>query len=255
MKIRVLGASGSEMPGYNLPAFLIDDKILMDAGNIGFSLSDSEQWRVKYILLTHAHLDHIKGIPFFLDNIIIKNKNHTVTLISGREVLADIKKNVFNNRIWPDFTKIPNIKEPILRFKAINRSHPLNIDGYKVFAEKMNHAVPAYGYIIEGKDRKAIAYTGDTGPTELFWRKVSLHDVRCLVVETSFPNSMSGLASKSGHLTALLLRNEILKMIKMPPMILISHTKPQYISIIKKEIKALRIRNIEILRDGQIITV
>ncbi|GAB4412276.1 MAG: 3',5'-cyclic-nucleotide phosphodiesterase [Thermodesulfovibrionales bacterium] len=255
MKIRVLGASGSEMPGYNLPAFLIDDRILMDAGTIGLALNDDEQWRIKHILLTHAHIDHIKGIPFFLDNLIVRNKKHTVTIISGREVLEDIKRNVFNDRIWPDFTKIPSAEEPVLRFKAINRARSINIDGYRVFAEKMNHAVPDYGYIIEGKDKKAVAYTGDTGPTDLFWKMVSLHDVRCLIIETSLPNSMSELASRSGHLSASLLKKEMMKMTKTPPLIVISHAKPQFLSLIEKEIRALGFNNIRILRDGQTINI
>lgn len=255
MKIRVLGASGSEMPGYNLPAFLIDNKILMDAGTIGLSLNDNEQWRIKHILLTHAHIDHIKGIPFFLDNLIIKNKRHTVTIISGREVLEDIKRNIFNDRIWPDFTKIPSADEPVLRFLTISPSHPLNIDGYRVFAEKMNHAVTDYGYIIEGRDKRAVAYTGDTGPTDLFWKMVSLHNVRCLIIETSLPNSMSELASKSGHLSASLLKEELSKLDTTPPLIGISHVKPQFLSLIKKEIKALGFNNARILRDGEVINV
>lgn len=255
MKIKVLGASGSEMPGYNLPAFLIDDRLLMDAGTIGLSLKDDEQWKIKHILLTHTHLDHIKGIPFFLDNLIIKNKEHSVTIISGKEVLDNIKKDVFNDRVWPDFTKIPDSRRPILKFKTISPSRPMNIDGYRVFTEKMNHAVPDYGYVIVGKDKKAVAYTGDTGPTEAFWRMASLHDIRCLIIEASFPNRMSELAAKSGHLSARLLKNEIQKMAKMPPLIFVTHAKPQFMSVIKKEIKTLRISNIEILKDGQVINI
>jgi ribonuclease BN (tRNA processing enzyme) len=255
LKIRVLGASGSEMPGHNLPAFLIDDKILMDAGTIGLALKDNEQWKIGHILLTHTHLDHIKGIPFFLDNLIIKNKKHSVTIISGREVIGNIKKDVFNDRVWPDFTKIPDSKNPILKFRAISTSRPMSIDGYKVYTEKMNHAVPDYGYIIVGKNKKSVAYTGDTGPTDLFWKKASLLKIDCLIIEVSFPNSMSELAAKSGHLSADLLKKEIVKMAKIPPLIYITHAKPQFMSVITKEIRALRISNIEILRDGQIINI
>lgn len=255
MKIRVLGASGSELPAHNLPAFLIDESLLMDAGTIGLALRDSEQLRIKHILLTHTHLDHIKGIPFFLDNLIVRNKRHSVTIISGKEVISDVKKDVFNDRVWPDFTKIPNRENPILRFKTISASRPMSVDGYKVYAEKMNHAVPDYGYIIVNREGKSVAYTGDTGPTDRFWEKASTLDIDCLIIEVSFPNRMSELATKSGHLSAALLKKELLKMVKMPHMIYITHVKPQFIDVIEKEIRALKINNMQILEDGQIIHI
>ncbi len=70
MKIKVLGSSGSEAPGHNSPAFLLDDFLLLDAGTVSGSLDRDAQCRISHILLTHAHLDHIKGIPSLLDNIV-----------------------------------------------------------------------------------------------------------------------------------------------------------------------------------------
>ncbi len=255
MKIRVLGSSGSEVPGHNLPAFLIDDEILMDAGTIGLSLTNDQQWKINHILISHSHLDHIKGIPFLLDNIVIRNKKHDITVMSGKDVLSDLKKNVMNDRIWPDFTKIPNKKNPVLKFKAINPNRSVNINGYKVLCEKVTHSVPAYGYIIVGKNGKAVAYTGDTGPTDLFWKKVNGIDLCCLIIEVSFPNRQSKLAIASGHLTASLLKKELKKLETLPSKVYITHAKPQFMKDIKKEVKALGMNNIEILQDNKIITV
>ena len=70
MRIKVLGSAGSEVPGHNCPAFLIDGKILLDGGTIALSLNIREEHSLGWILLTHAHLDHIKGIPFLLDNLV-----------------------------------------------------------------------------------------------------------------------------------------------------------------------------------------
>lgn len=243
------------MPGYNLPAFLIDDELLLDAGTIGLSLSYNRQLRIKDILVTHSHLDHIKGIPFLLDNIITKNKTHSVRIISGTDVINDLKKDVFNDRIWPDFTKIPDRKNPALKFRSIRPSRSMAINGYRVYCERVNHLVPAYGYIIKGPDKKTLVYTGDTGPTSLLWQKMAHFNVRCLIIEVSFPNSMTELAIKTGHLTAALLKEEIEKFANMPARIYITHTKPQYMKQIRKEINALGIKNIEILRDNRLITV
>ena len=99
MEIKVLGASGSEVPGHNCPAFLIDGKILLDAGTVAISLNIREEHGLQTILLTHAHLDHIKGIPFLLDNLVIRNTGNTITVMSGKDVLHDLRKNIFNDRI------------------------------------------------------------------------------------------------------------------------------------------------------------
>lgn len=256
MKIRVLGASGSEVPGHNLPAFLIDGSILMDAGTIGISLKPREQLKIKHILLTHAHLDHIRGIPFLLDNMIVAGyARKPVTLMSGRDVLIDIKENLLNNRIWPNFTELPDKKRPLLKFVAMNASRPATINGYLIYCEKMNHTVPAYGYIVKDRVGSAVAYTGDTGPTDLFWKKVSGCPVKGLIVEVSFPDRMTSLAIKSGHLTPALLKREMTKMRTVPGRVFITHAKPHYIRDIRKEVRALGMANIEILRDGQVITL
>lgn len=254
MKIRVLGASGSELPGHNLPAFLIDDNILMDAGTIGLALNSADQLKISHIFLTHAHLDHVKGLPFLLDNMTLTQSSNSVTIISGNDVLRDIKNNLLNDRLWPDFTRIPDGRNPALRFKTINPSRPLALNGCRIYCARVTHSIPAYGYIVE-RGGKAFAYTGDTGPTTLFWKKVSKHRVGCLVVEVSFPNSLTDLAVKSGHLTPSLLRKEIAKMDNVPSMIYASHAKPQYFNEIRSELRACASGNIEILKDGQVIKI
>ncbi len=255
MKIKVLGASGSEVPGHNCPAFLIDRKILLDAGTIALSLNIREEHSLRWILLTHAHLDHIKGIPFLLDNLVTRSTGNTITVLSGKDVLDDIRKNIFNDRIWPDFSKIPTPAHPVLKYKAISPTRPVEIDGYRVAMEKVHHTVPAYGYIVENSGKKAIAYTGDTGPTERFWKKMATHDVKCLIVETSFPNRLEKLALTTGHLTPSLLEREISKMRNPPKKIFIMHVKPQYLQEIEVEIQGLGHENIELLKDGDVIEI
>lgn len=62
VRIRVLGASGSEVAGHHCPAFAVDGQLLLDAGTIGVSLTIDEEQEIRYILLTHAHLDHVSGV-------------------------------------------------------------------------------------------------------------------------------------------------------------------------------------------------
>lgn len=250
MILKVLGSSGSEMPNFRSPGFIIDDVLMLDAGTIGGVLSESEQWKIRNILITHAHLDHIKGIPFLADNLVIKNKKHLVEVWSTAPVIRSIKRNMLNDSVWPDFTRIPNAKNPVIKLNAIKKKKPFEIKSYKVTAIGVTHAVPAVGYVIEDKHGKRLMYTGDTGPTEELWKETKNH-IHCLIVEVSFPNRMEALSIKTGHLTARLLKNEIRKMTIIPSHILITHPKPQYRRKILGEVAALGYNNIQVLSDGE----
>ncbi len=255
MKIKVLGAAGSEVPRRNCPAFLVDETILLDAGTIGVSLNIREESGVATIILTHAHFDHLKGIPFLLDNRVIRDAGKPVTVMSGKDVIRDLRKYIFNDRIWPDFTRIPTPDRPILKFGTLVAGRRALVDGFHVTMERVSHTVPAYGFIVENREGEAIAYTGDTGPTELFWKKLNGTKVRGLIIETSFPNRMEELAMISGHLTPALLEKEIAKMSPAPPMILLMHAKPQYQAEIERDVQALGNRSIRFLLEGETFSV
>lgn len=250
MKLKVLGSSGSEFPNHNSPAFLVDDTLLLDAGTIGPVLDAKAQWKIKTILLTHAHLDHIKGIPFLADNIVLRNKAHSVNIMGIPSVLGTLKKHLLNNQVWPDFTSIPHADNAVLKLKSIRTGRPFEVDGYRVTAHRVNHSVPAAGYVVEAGDGKRLLYTGDTGPTDGIW-KAAEKRIDCAIVEVSMPNRMKRMAIMTGHLTAGLLKVEIKKMLIIPGRILITHPKPQYFAQIKAELKKLGMNNIELLTDGK----
>ena len=254
MRLRVLGSSGAEFPGFNPPAFLIDDSLLLDAGTIGAVLGEAAQWKIRHILITHAHLDHIRGIPFLADNIIIKNKKHSVTVSGIPQVLDTLKKSLFNGRVWPDFTVIPSVEGAVLKLHSVRPERPFRINSYTITAYKVTHSVPAAGYVIENSAGRRLLYTGDTGPTGRIWRAMS-RAVHAAVIEVSMPNRMKEMAVLTGHLTAGLLKEELKKMMCLPERILITHPKPQYLAQIKKEVAALGMKNISILRDGEIYRI
>jgi ribonuclease BN (tRNA processing enzyme) len=253
LKIRILGCSGAEVPKANLPSYLVDGKILLDAGTIGSVLRKNQQWKIGHILLTHAHLDHIKGIPFLADNIIINEKKHHVTLVSKLRVLHALRRSLLNNIVWPDFTKIPDPENPVIRFKLIGTGIPTDINGYTVTAHSVSHGMPSVGFLVEDSKGKRLLYTGDTGPTDAIWKALRGTKIHGLIIEASFPNKMKELAIKSGHLTPRLLKAELKKLGTKPERIFITHCKPRYKAEIKKEIKRLGFNNIEILKDGQVI--
>jgi ribonuclease BN (tRNA processing enzyme) len=254
MKLRVLGSSGAEFPGHRPPAFLLDTTVLLDAGTIGAVLSAEEQWKVREILLTHAHLDHIRAIPFLADNIIVRNKKHHVRIMSIPPVLGALKKHLLNDTIWPDFTRIPSETAPVLRLQPLRAGVPVEVNGYKVTPHLVNHSVPATGYVVEDSRGRKLVYTGDSGPTDAIWKKTP-GPIHCAIIEVSFPNRMRDMAVLTGHLTPYLMRLEIGKMRSQPDRVLITHPKPQYRERIIKEIEALGLPGITIMRDGESFTI
>ncbi len=69
MMYRVLGCSGGVAPGFHLPSFLIEDRLLIDTGCAATTLDVTEQVKIDHILLTHSHLDHTWGLPLLADNV------------------------------------------------------------------------------------------------------------------------------------------------------------------------------------------
>jgi cAMP phosphodiesterase len=241
------------MPGHNLPAFLLDDFMLLDAGTSSCVLSKIAQQKITHVLVTHAHLDHINSIPFFLENMANEPYNTPLTVISGKDVLKELKKNIFNNKIWPDFTAIPNKKNPILKFQELATGTCMKVGDYQVCTTRVNHTIPSYGFIVKDFKGKAIVSTGDTGPTKKIWSMMKGYDIRGLIIEVAFPDSMKKFATLSGHLTPSLLAEELKKMETIPDRIFITHVTPAHRAVIKKELKRIKGVNMEVINDKTLI--
>lgn len=255
MRIKVLGCSGAEFPGHNPPGFLLDGVILFDAGSLTNVLDGNSQSAIKDIFITHAHLDHIRDISFLADNIIVEKRKQRVNIISIPSVIKTIKKNLLNDSLWPDFTMIPDYENAVLKYVELTVGKPVAINGYKITPYKVNHSVPAVGYLVENASGKRLFYTGDTGPIGAAWGKIGNGKLDCLIIETSFPNKMRELAIMTGHLTPELLGEELAKMKHIPENIYITHPKPQHLKTIRAELAKLKVANLRLLRDGETIRV
>lgn len=250
MKIRVLGCYGAEFPGFKTMSFLINESVLLDAGSVTSTLSIEEQERVSDILITHSHLDHIKDILFLADNLAGRVKS-PINLIATDEILAILQGSFLNNTVWPDFTLIPTVSEPVLKFKPIKTEESIKIDSLTVKAVDVNHSVKSVGYFISDEGG-TILHSGDTGPTDRMWQIANeTKDLRAVFIETSFPNEMLRLAEISRHLTPNFLKEELKKFKKNHLPVYVVHMKPQYLEILKKELTDIRYPNLHFLEQGQ----
>jgi ribonuclease BN (tRNA processing enzyme) len=255
MKIKVLGCSGTDSPGHHLPGLLLDRKILFDAGGLTSVLDEKDQIKIENIFITHAHLDHIIGIPFLADNIIVGNTGQRVTVFAIPSVIKTIKRNLLNSSVWPDFTEIPNLEDSILNLTELKVGHSIRIDGYTIWPYRVNHSVPAVGYLVQDKNMRQFFYTGDIGPSNATWKKLRNKQIHCLIIDVSFPSRMKEIAMRSGHLTPELLRDELSKMEPLPERVYVTHLKTQYYQTIQKELQELGINNLRVLKDGETIRV
>jgi ribonuclease BN (tRNA processing enzyme) len=234
MKVRVLGCSGAIARGSRTTSFLIDADILIDAGTGVGDLTVGEMLRIDHVFITHAHLDHIAALPLMLDAMGARRRQPVIVHALPQTIEA-MRAHIFNNLIWPDFSRIPSEEAPFMRFVPIETGDVVEIGGRRIEALPAQHTVPAVGYAASAdptarKDGKAATwvFSGDTGPNPAFWRRVNqLDDVRMLVIETAFSRRESKLAEISQHLAPDTLAQELAQIApgKEYP-IYITHTKP-----------------------------
>lgn len=255
MDIRILGCYGSQLPGYSMTGFLINGKLLIDAGTITSALTLEEQGNIDYILITHAHLDHIRDITLLVDNIYHLHRTNPLLIFSTPAIIGSLRTHLFNGVIWPDFSSIPDCANPVMQFKPIVPGDKIRMDTLDVTAIKVDHTVETVGYIVES-EKGSVIFMGDTGPTDEIWHVANrLNDLQAIFIETSLPDSMSELAHASGHLTPSALEGELMKLRNHKPDIYLYHMKIHLYESIKHEIALLNNMRLHILQDGQTIRI
>lgn len=250
LKIKVLGSFGSEGLGQRPSAFLVDDRVLVDAGTVGGALTVAEQVEIQHALISHAHLDHIAGLAFLTDTLAMVAPERQVTVTSIEPVVESLRTHAFNDALWPNFTTIPSGSNPVLGFHSLVDEAEARVGDLWITPVPVEHTVPTTGYVVHDGET-GFVYSGDTGPTERLWRVArEMRGLRALIVETAFPNRLDALARVSGHLTPDMLRREI---DKMPPdvPIWIFHIKPQLFEETAEQLATIDPARIHILEQGK----
>ncbi len=254
MKIRVLGCHGSVSPDHKGSSFMWGDKLAVDAGSVASGLTLDEQLAVEDIILTGASLDHVAELGVFADNVFGRRK--TAITVHCTQATADaLKKGLFNGVMWPDFTSLPSASQPTLRLKTHAPGKKFNIAELEITLVANKHPGDSVGVILKG-DAGIICWSGDTGPTQALWENINkLKDVRALFVECTYPNSMQKLADVSGHLTPQTMVAELKKLTTTGFPVFAYHLKPPTYAETRKELRALKMRELHLARVGDIYEV
>jgi ribonuclease BN (tRNA processing enzyme) len=237
LAIRVLGPYGGSAPGYRLTTFLINGESALDAGALTEALPLAAQRRVRRILLTHAHFDHIASLPFLAANLQ-GGLAAPLEILAPEPVLESVRRHVFNDFTWPDFTRFPSVARPTIRYRPLVEGKTHTAGSLSITAFAVNHVVPAYGYIVSANG-SSVVFSGDTGPTERLWVAARrARNVKAIFLECSFSDREERLAADSLHLTPRLVSQELSKLPQRVP-VLLYHLKPFSLARIRREIRAL----------------
>src|SRR5450432_2793314 len=115
MDLKVIGCHGGETPRHRTSAFVLNDRVAIDAGSLTSGLELRAQCALEAVLVSHAHLDHIRDLATIADNRA-QNGCPPLILAGTKETLDLLKKHFFNNKLWPDFSKIPSLAKPTIKY-------------------------------------------------------------------------------------------------------------------------------------------
>jgi ribonuclease BN (tRNA processing enzyme) len=253
MKIEVLGSYGGESDACRMTCLLLDDAIALDAGSLTKALTVERQQRVQSIVLSHSHMDHTTSLPFFIENVFGKLRD-AVDIYASPETIYAVRKHLFNNDVWPDFTRIPNHLLPALRFHELFDEQPFELGGIRFTPIAVNHLVPTFGFLLEKGD-SALLWSSDTGPTKRLWEIANrTPNLSQVWLEVSFDNSLQPIADLSKHLTPQTMAAEIRQLKRKMPIVL-HHLKPTCIAKIEENVRALGNPDVSFLEQGKVYEI
>ena len=255
MKIQLLPSTfddqGVATLDQRLTCFLIDDCVAVDAGSIAIALTDAQRAKVKDIIVTHPHMDHIASLPIFVDDLYPTLKE-PLRIHATEEVIGLLERDVFNWNVYPRFSDLKNDYGPVMEYVPIPIGSPFMVAHLKVVAVPVNHIVPTIGLVVsDGK--RSVAFSSDTAETEEFWKIINqMKGLDALLIEASFPDRMAKLAEVSRHFTPASLVQELKKLNHNGMDIMAVHLKPSYRKEIIRELDALNVPKLRVMEPGKI---
>lgn len=256
MNIRVLGCSGSIAAGSRTTSFLLDDDVLIDAGSGVGDLTLQEMARIDHILISHSHLDHVMSIGLLADSVLRMRRAEgrpPIRVHALGATLEALRSHIFNNVIWPDFTRLPSVEQPVLAFQRFDVGDVLDLSGgRKVEVLSALHTVPAVGFAVLPAQGGAWVFTGDTAPNPALWARLKSLPMQALVIETAFSDDEHALAELSRHLCPSSLARELAHLGDREVSIYITHIKPGEVEAVMNDIAAAGgARRVQALHTGQ----
>ena len=237
MQLRVLGAHNMESRDTRMESHLIDGVLALDAGGLTRALTFDEQRRIRAVILSHRHFDHVRDLPPL--GLTMRDQGVTVEVYGIGDTIESVASRLLDGSLYTDLTSYPSPGNPVLRLNTVDLYRPFDVLGYTVVAVPVPHSVPAAGFQI-ASDGTRLFYTGDTGRgVSDAWEHVS---PTVLLTEVTFGNENESRAIAAGHLTPAYLREALERFRDRHgylPRVIVSHMNPPWEAAVREEVKDL----------------
>lgn len=231
-----------------LSSYVVGDAIAIDAGSIGLLDDVDRQRRIRHVFLTHWHLDHVASLPLLLENVFEPGRPG-LEVIAETAVLEQVRRDLFNGNIWPDFFELSNSDGEFARATPIAPLDSIERAGCRVTAVPVSHSCPTNGFVVDDGSA-CVAFAADTGPTDLLWSHLQTRErLQAVFLECSFPRSLADLADRCGHLSTTTFSRE---RARLPADVrtIVVHRKPAHADRIAAELASLGLPNVELVEPG-----
>ena len=255
MKVQLLPSTfndgGAASASQHLTCFVIDDAVAVDAGSLAMAATPTQRHQVRDIVLTHAHLDHIAGLPLFVDDLF-PTLSSPITVHSTQPVIDTLERDVFNWSVYPRFSELANDNGPVLVYRTYKSGETFEVKHLTFSSIEVNHKVPSTGFLVSDGEA-TIAISGDTAEMDEFWNAVNAApQLSAVLLECAFPDELEELARRSHHLTPARLKSEMTKCTRTDCSFYVVNLKPMHRDAIVEQLKALSINNLAPLEVGKV---
>ena len=250
MRVRLVESScGASSSTQYATAYVVNDSVAVDAGPLGFWRTPDDQARIRHVILTHSHLDHLATLGIFTENAYRPGRE-CLTVWGSESVLSCLREDIFNGRVWPNLLELPSTDAPMLKVAVLEAETAVTVEGIRVTPVPVSHTVPTFGVVLEERDT-AVLIVSDTGPTERIWEVANtLSHLKAVYLEATFPNDMTALADISRHLMPSTFAIELQKL-RRPATVLAVHLKARYRDRVASELTALGIDRVRLAEPGR----